>query len=212
MLYNKPPLPIANIEINVSEFFKYLYLPIKLGDSAVISIEPRLDPICPIIGRACSDFVGKNGLDEFVQSYIYVTAKNEYQQKGQSFNRPGWHSDGFGTNDISYIWSNKQPTIFNGSNFDLCDDDTASMAQMEEQADERFNFTLPNNSLIRMDQFTIHRVGEPEEGVRCFVKIVFSRDQYKLIGNSVNYNLPYKWEYSPRRPERNIPQGKLNVR
>lgn len=36
-----------------------------------------------------------------------------------SFNRMGYHSDGFLTDDINYIWCDNNPTIFNISAFNL---------------------------------------------------------------------------------------------
>lgn len=207
MNYNKIAQEIRQIHCQVSEFFRYLYLPIKLRGQSSVTGEKRLYPIDPVVGAACCDFVGRDGLDKFVDSYVYLTARNEYQPPNQAFNRAGWHSDGFGTDDISYIWSNRQPTIFNSGNFFLSDDDVFSMQEMEEQAQSCYDYTFPNETLIRMDQYSIHRVGEPEEGVRCFVKIVFSKDKFDLQGNSINYNLDYQWNYRPRRATRNIPQN-----
>ena len=155
----------------------------------------------------CCDFVGSFGLNRYVDSYVYLTAKHQYQRNHQGFNRPGWHSDGFSTDDISYIWSDKQPTIFNSGDFYLSDDDSFSMKEMEQQALEENNFFYPNNSVVRMDQYSIHKVGEYEEGDRAFIKICFSKDQYALKGNSINYELDYDWEYQDRHKERNIPQG-----
>jgi hypothetical protein len=207
MIYDKEPENIGIFPVDVSEFFTYLYLPIKLSGQSELTIEPRLSPLKSLIGTICCDFVGTNGLDAFVGSYVYVTAKNLYQEAGRSFNREGWHSDGFGTDDISYIWSNKQPTIFNRTTFDLGRDEIFSMVEMDQQAIASHNYTFPNETLIRMDQFTIHKVGPPEQGVRCFLKVVFSKDQYKLKGNSINYLLDYSWEYKDRVVGRNVPQA-----
>lgn len=206
-LYNKRPNPLGVFNINVTEWFHYTYLPIKLkGDHKIIN-EKRLEIFDPLIGRACCDFVGEYGLDRFIDSYVYITAKHQYQKNGNGFNRAGWHSDGFLTEDISYIWSNKQPTIFNNTDFILSEDDSLSMEEMENQADLEKNFSFPNYSLIRMDQYSIHKVGEYEEGNRAFVKICISKDKYQLKGNSINYNLDYNWEYHDRKTERNIPQS-----
>ena len=209
--YNKIPHLVGDFPLQVDETFSFLYLPIKLAGQPKPIYEERLKVFDKIIGAALCNFVGLRGLDEFVDSYIYITAKNLYQKKDGGFNRSGWHSDGYGTNDISYIWSNRQPTVFNSGTFLLTNDDEKSMVDMEEQADEANNFTLPNNSLIRMDQFSIHRVGEIEEGVRCFVKICFSKDKYNLIGNSRNFLLDYQWEMQERKKTRNIPQALSSI-
>lgn len=205
--YNKIPKNLGILECNVEEFFTYTYLPIKLVGQHNLTLEKRLHIFNPIIGRACCDFIGDFGLDRYVNSYVYLTAKHQYQRKDAGFNRPGWHSDGFMTDDISYIWSNNQPTIFNSSEFNLTMDDRKSMEEMEEQATQENNYQFPNNSLLRMDQFTIHRVGDILEGNRAFIKVCISTDQYRLLGNSRNHELKYQWEYHPRKQERNIPQA-----
>lgn len=192
------------MEMPVEEFFSYTYLPIKLPDGQ-ITVEPRLRVFNAIIGRAACDFIGAYGLDRYTNSYIYMTAKHLWQIEG--FNRKGWHSDGFGTDDISYIWYDKQPTIFNNTDFFLSNDDSLSMVEMEEQARPEFDYHYPNNSLIRMDQYSIHRVGDIESGPRCFVKICISKDIYNLKGNAINYDLDYQWEYRERKWDRNVPQN-----
>lgn len=207
MKYNKPPKNIGEFNIDVEEYFSYTYLPIKLANQTHTTVEERLRIFHPIIGRVCCDFVGEYGLDRFVNCNLYLTAKNQYQRKGSGFNRPGWHSDGFGTNDISYIWSNKQPTIFNSTEFDLSNDDVLSMEEMNQQANPLNDYSYPNNSVLRMDQFSIHKVGEYEEGDRSFIKLCFSEDIYSLKGNAINYELDYTWTYTPRGKERNIPQA-----
>jgi hypothetical protein len=196
------------MEVHVEEMFSYTYLPIKLPNGEIV-VEKRLRVFNAIIGRVACDFVGTYGLDRFSESHIYITAKHLFQKSG--FNREGWHSDGFGTDDISYIWYNKQPTIFNRTDFLLSDDDEKSMQEMIEQADYQRDFFYPNYSLIRMDQYSIHRVGPIESGLRCFLKICFSKDQYNLKGNSINYDLDYEWEYRDRKPTRNVPQYNYEI-
>lgn len=204
--YNKPPHFVGNFPCDVSETFSYLYMPIKLRGEATVFYEARLNVFDKIIGAALCDFVGEYGLDRFIDSNVYITAKNLYQREGSGFNRAGWHTDGFGTDDISYIWSNKQPTIFNSGSFSLTDDDESSMVEMSEQAKEENNLSLPNNSLLRLDQFSVHKVGEVEAGMRSFVKICVSKDKYNLVGNSKNQLLDYNWEYKQRKTNRNKPQ------
>ncbi len=208
MIYNKKPKVLGLFDVNIEEYFSYTYLPIKLPKQSNPTVERRLSIFNEMIGRACCDFIGDFGLDRYINSYAYLTAKHQSQKGDQGFNRPGWHSDGFMTDDISYIWSNKQPTIFNDSDFILTQDDAISMGEMEQQADPENNYNYRNNTLIRMDQYTIHKVGNYEDGDRAFIKICFSDDIYALKGNSINYELDYKWEYHTRKATRNIPQNK----
>lgn len=209
MKYNKRPIDLGVIDTKgeVEEYFSYTYYPIKLRGDTQLAYEERLAVFEPLMGRAVCHFVGIRGLDEYVDSYVYVTAKHAYQRPDKGFNRAGWHSDGFMSDDISYIWSTNQPTVFNDGDFELTQDDLKSMEEMELQADPENNFTLPNKSLICMDQFSIHKVGDIEEGNRAFFKMVVSKDKFDLKGNSRNYLLDYNWEMRYRSSERNIPQN-----
>lgn len=206
--YNKVPKNLGIVQCTVEEYFSYLYLPIKIPGGIEPKFEERLSPFSLIIGKVCCDYIGDFGLNDYISSYVYIIAKNQYQRNGSGFNRPGWHSDGFGTGDISYIWSNNQPTIFNKGPFELSNDDYLSMIEMEQQVKEENNYSFPNNSLLRMDQFTIHKVADYKEGNRAFVKICVSKDKYNLRGNSINYLLNDKWDYVDRLPTRNVPQNK----
>lgn len=193
-----------------SEFMFYQYMPIKLAGAAGVqhSVEPRLKCFEELIGAACCDYVGFRGLDEFVRSYVYVTAKHGRNAPTCLLNRPGWHSDGFMTDDINYIWSDRTPTEFNMSAFRLTQDDEVSMEEMREQADHANNLTHDPMTLLRLDQYCIHRAAEPSNvELRTFLKISFSRDKYDLIGNSHNYLLEYDWPMRPRGLVRNIPQA-----
>jgi len=207
--YNKIPKNVANISISCHEYLRYLYYPLKLNGQHQISREPRLAVFDKLIGRSVSDYIGDFGLDSYVSKFVYLTAVNANQRDNRSYGRKGWHSDGFLTNDISYIWSDSQPTVFNDTDFDLTQDDIISMEEMAQQADPLNDYIFPNNSLIRMDQFSIHKVGDYVPGPRTFFKLCFSKDIYALLGNSINYMLDYDWDFQPRKQSRNIPQGEL---
>ncbi|MGB2525649.1 hypothetical protein [Flagellimonas sp. SN16] len=211
MKYGKLPKYIGLFDVDINEMMFYQYLPIKLQGMVEPVLEQRLKPFSELIGAALCDFVADYGLERFHKSYVYLTAKYMYESKGCSFNRKGYHSDGFLTDDINYIWSDCKPTVFNFSKFNLTLDDHLSMKEMDEQADEEKIETYPDNSLLRLDQFVIHRCSNIErEGMRKFLKISVSKDRYDLKGNAINPLLKYKWEYRDRKKERNIPQ-KLEV-
>lgn len=213
-MYGKLPEVIDIVDINVEEMFSYTYLPIKLAypDTGTryylrnIEIEPRLEPFRKLINTCCEDYQKNIDKKEWYYTYVYLTVKNLYQKENRGFNREGWHSDGIFTNDINYIWSSNQPTIFNDSRFNLSPCDERSMDEMIFQAKKENNKTYPNKTLLKLDQYVIHRVGPIEEGMRCFFKLSFSKDRYDLKGNSHNYLLDYNWEMRDRQIERNIPQ------
>lgn len=77
----------------------------------------------------------------------------------------------------------------------------------EEQAKKENEVIYPNNTLLRLNQFQIHKVFPGTQlGLRTFVKVSFSKDKYDLKGNSVNHLLDYNWNMRDREVERNIPQ------
>lgn len=210
MIYGDKPKDLGVIDIDCHEMMFYQYLPIKLEKQIHPKIEDRLKCFEPLIGAACCDFIADFGLIKYTECYVYLTAKHMFQGGSNSFNRMGYHSDGFMTDDINYLWSNSSPTIFNISRFNLTQDDIISMDEMEIQAKKENEFQYPEKSLLRLNQFVIHKVNPVQkEGIRTFVKISFSNDKYDLIGNAHNYLLDYNWNMRNRKNTRNIPQ-KLN--
>lgn len=207
MKYNGKPKNLGLFPIVCDEMFFYQYLPIKLIGQHEPVVEDRLKCFNSMIGTCCCDFVADFGLTRYMESYVYLTAKRLYQGNGYSFNRKGYHADGFLTDDINYLWSDSNPTIFNSTVFDLSLDDNLSMAEMEAQAKKENEYYFDECSLLRLNQFVIHKVAdEVTEGVRTFVKLSFSNDKYDLKGNAKNYLLDYEWEMRERNINRNIPQ------
>lgn len=207
MKYGSKAKDLGVIEIDCPEMLFYQYLPIKLIGQTELIVEERLKCFEPLIVACCCDFVADYGLSRYMDSFVYLTAKMLYQGKGYSFNRKGYHSDGFLTDDINYLWSNYSPTVFNFGKFDLSLDDDTSMAEMEKAAKKENEFTYPQGSILRLNQFVIHKVSDKDiEGMRTFAKVSFSRDKYDLKGNSKNYLLDYDWQMRERQSKRNIPQ------
>jgi hypothetical protein len=206
--YGAMPKMLGRYDVDCKEMMAFQYLPIKMAGGTSITREQRVAPFDALIGAACCDFVAECGLGRFVESYVYLTAKHLFQGPGCTLNRPGWHCDGFMTDDVNYIWSNRSPTIFNRSLFVLTLHDKLSMHEMSEQADKSNDFDYGDGALIRIDQFVVHRLQEPKEvELRTFFKLSISLDKYDLEGNSKNYMLDYGWPMRPRSVERNVPQS-----
>lgn len=207
MQYGDSPKPLKQFVIECKEMMFYQYLPIKMPESIHPAYESRLRVFDEIIGAICCDYIGVFGLDKYRENYMYLTAKHMYQSGNCSYNRPGYHSDGFMTDDINYIWCNMNPTIFNHGPFSLTQDDKLSLDEMQQQADKMNDFKYQPNTLLRLNQYCIHKVADIQDsGMRTFLKLSFSKDKYDLIGNSHNYEIHYQWDMKPRKEERNIPQ------
>lgn len=210
--YGELPNLIGTFEVDCSEFMFYQYLPIKLVGQTTTTVEPRLNCFSPIINAARFNYLNKFGFDSFVNSYVYLTVKHMFTKPDLPMNRPGWHTDGFLTDDINYIWSDCLPTIFNYTEFYLTLDDDVSLEEMERQANHSKNIQYENFALLRLNQFNVHRIATPDELLlRTFLKISISLDKYDLIGNSHNYLLDYNWTMRKRNTTRNVPQVLDNV-
>ena len=192
------PVDLGFLDIQFSEYLLYQYYPIWIKDQ--VHIEPRLMILTKMLDR-CSEHI--NSVNPKGFDYIYLTVKHQYQHGG-AFNRPGWHIDGFGTDDINVVWSSNQPTVFNSGEFLLGDDEHESLRQMEEQVKPELDIIFPNKHILVLDNTVPHRVGEFEEGIRSFVKITYSNNLYNLIGNTINYELNYERPNVVRDRERNV--------
>jgi len=210
MRYGELPKELGIFQVEAKEMMFYQYLPIKMPNETQPIYEQRLKCFDALVGAIFCDYIGEFGLDNYVNSYVYLTAKHLYQMPNCSFNRMGWHSDGFLTDDINYVWCDKYPTIFNKTYFSLQLDDLLSMEEMEKQAIRSNDVTYKENQLLRLNQFNIHKVAPiTKGGMRTFLKVSISKDKYDLLGNSHNYLLNYDWQMKERKQERNIPQTSI---
>lgn len=207
--YGDLPFKVRSIKLPFKEMMFYQYLPVKLIDGK-FQCEKRLMFLYPLLDHVFYDFLKTYGIAEFSKHNIYLTVKYMFKTSSGSFNRLGWHSDGFMTEDINYIWSDRFPTIYNISEFKLTQDDRISLEEMNLQALMYNDKKCEENMIYRLDQFVIHKVQETtRSGMRAFVKVSFSKDRYDLVGNSHNYELDYDWPMKEREIERNIPQSNI---
>lgn len=206
MKYGDLPISLGLHEVRCDEMMFYQYMPIKMINDHKPIVEQRLGCFEKIIGLCCCDYIGHFGLNDFIASYIYFTAKKMYQLPGCSFNRPGYHSDGFLTDDINYIWCDNNPTIFNTSNYSLTMHHEYSLTEMDMQSLKDKEVRYRPNELLRLNQFNIHKVADIDKPImRTFLKLSFSKERYNLIGNTHNYQLNYDWEMKQREDQRNHP-------
>lgn len=211
--YGAPPTLIDTFELPFEEYMHYMYLPIRMPDAQHdfdVRVPRRLHFAMNLIVRAL--------LEEQAHSwdhrwpYVYLTARRGFATPGNPLNRPGWHSDGFGTPDINYVWTDRFPTLFAEGTFaDVSDDHVKSIAQFEEAiygagTDVHLR-TYGDNILMRLDSSVIHSAPEipAPGGERSFLKVSFSNERYNLVGNSHNYLFDYDWEMFDRKAVRNDP-------
>lgn len=179
MKYGQLPIDLGIVDISCNEMMFYQYLPIKMAGNGKIMHESRLNIFSPLIREVIDDLT----TDQWNESYIYLTAKHIFVNEDKCGNRPGWHTDGFMTDDINYIWCDSEPTVFSDCGLvDLIQDHETSLAQMEAFVNYSCEVTYPVKSLLKLDQYVIHRSPEDcKPGFRTFVKISVSKEKYNLF-------------------------------
>ena len=174
MRYGELPKELGIFEVEAKEMMFYQYLPIKMPNETQPIYEQRLKCFDALVGAICCDYIGEFWLDNYVNSYVYLTAKHLYQMPNCSFNRTGWHSDGFLTDDINYIWCDKYPTIFNKTDFDLPLDDLLSMGHARallglESEEEQLNLAeeiINGKFSVRDTEQAVKRVATKSSPIR----------------------------------------------
>lgn len=217
-IYGTAPIEVAKIECNIEEMFFYQYLPIKLNDSIYGTIPEQLQVLDEIILESAEDFKNRltlligntrEEIQEYKRHYIYLTAKRLFVTSGCGLNREGWHTDGFGSDDINYIWCDSLPTKYVTGRWDnISSDHSESLKQFKAIGESGVNVSwCEPNTIYRLDDTVIHAQDEysGDPFIRTFVKVSFSKEKYNLKGNSHNYLLNYKWEMKDRNVERNHP-------
>ena len=205
-IYGAPPVDLGLIDLSPVEMMFWLYCPIKLAGQLYVTMPPNLEQFGALVDAVARDS------HTWKSSYIYITAKTLWATPENPGNRQGWHSDGFLTDDLNYIWCDANPTVFfnDGNRHAFSADHVASLSEMDALCGETDfdHFTLPVKHLLRLDQTVLHKVSTKiAPGVRTFIKISVSRHRYALRGNSINYALAPDWSYQNRQPERNCPIG-----
>jgi len=198
MNYGMEPEVVGEFVTPECELAYVLYMPVRLKDGPV-SIPVNLYEYSPLVLAALKN-EGRNADGK----YVYLTVKRLWVEPGCIGGRPGWHTDGFGTDDVNYIWCDFDPTEFCIQPFDLSDDHEVSMRQMEEQARAENIRTYEPLTILRLDARHVHRCPvnfTPK--YRTFARVSISSDKYDMIGNAHNHELDYNWIMHPRGSVRN---------
>lgn len=194
------PEDLGFVDLSPSEMMFWLYCPIKTLTSKLI-VPPNLKQFIPLINMVCD-----RDCERVMTGYAYITAKTLWVTPENVGNRQGWHCDGFGTDDVNYIWYDHTPTVFAIGDLLVSDHCDLSMKQMDESAGKMGICVYPDKHLLRLTPDVMHRSPTVlRSGVRTFVKISLSDKPYNLAGNSINHDLPETWEMHERLETRNHP-------
>lgn len=199
------PTDMGVFDVEAQEVMYYLYLPVSVpGHSGWAVADERLHFLLPML-----DAVRSENEQHYTDSYVYLTVKKMFVGGGVTANRPGWHCDGFMSDDLNYVWYDCIPTLFTAWIPELTPCHTTSLKELERQ-DHFLRCrlrTYPNKHLLRLDDKVIHAVetNVPQQTMRTFVKITVSKDRYNLKDNSKNPLLPDDGPFFDRTMVRNDP-------
>ncbi|MGY5795171.1 hypothetical protein ACXHXM_34010 len=217
-IYGAAPKDLGLLKLDTSEMMFWLYLPIKMPDEVLTVLPETLGKYAGLINKVREDVWDDYGPNRWTDSYVYLSVKILHVTPDAPGNRPGWHSDGFLTDDLNYIWCDRNPTEFwisaDHARASVPEDHATSMEWFAEFASsnqfkgDRCEHAKPNH-LYRLDQTNIHRVSlNVESGKRAFIKVSVSDKPYLQLGNSINHDLPnHPLPTQERQAERNCPQG-----
>lgn len=185
------------LELDTSnmEFSNIVYMCIKQANNSEYKIPDNYSYIVnQIIGSIHhkSDYLYENDW----KYNCYLTIKRRYVSPGSNDNRPGWHIDGFKSDQYNFIWFDSIPTEVCAGRFDLSNDHEDSLEEMLIQSggNDKFVHTLSENNLYEMDQSCVHRtsINKMNKAIlRTFIKITYSKEMFNCIGNAWNYKLPH---------------------
>lgn len=204
------PRELGLHDITSEEVMYYLYLPIKRAGAYWYSLpDKRLEFASPLLHSVAEDICMNEGTEYFRDRYLYLTIKKMFVGGGTTANRPGWHCDGFMSDDLNYVWYDSVPTLFTEFNPEISADHALSLQEFErlDPTLRHHKVVYPNKHLLRLDDKVIHAVDTdvPEQLMRTFVKITVSKDRYNLKDNSKNPLLPDDGVFYDRNMVRNDP-------
>lgn len=195
--YGKPPVDLGEFNFDLSEVMYYLYLPVRMPDPNFIRLPDNIECIRPLINAA------RCRVQRYYK-YIYVSVRKGWATPDNPLNRPGWHCDGFGTDDMNFVWWTGPGTRFAVQNFHgISEDHAESLSQFSSQV-VFIDDTKPEKHLYALDPYVVHATPWLTEGcMRQYVKISLSDHRYNLENNSHNYLFDYDWPLVGRDVVRN---------
>lgn len=200
------PVDLGLHLIHAEEVMYYLYLPVSEPGTALSKIpDERLKFIKPLLNT-----IRDQDPRWYWESYVYATVKKMYVGGGVTANRPGWHMDGYLSDDLNYVWYDEVPTLFSDLWVAaLPADHIQSLKQLEIMDDLLMKHVVrfPSRHLLKLDDRVIHKVetNVPAQLMRTFVKITVSRNRFNLKDNSKNPLLPDDGPFFERALVRNDP-------
>lgn len=187
----------------------YLYLPVKMRDTSDVRIPENVKGLWPLIEEAMT--VAARSNRDIHADYVYLSARKGWATPDNPLNRPGWHSDGFGTEDLNFVWWRGTGTRFAIGDFGIVPEDhITSLEHFERIAQHSGKVKIvedyPERCLYEIDPYVVHATPNMTSSAwRQYVKVSISTERYNLENNSHNYLFEYDWPLYSRSVIRNDP-------
>lgn len=202
MTYSEQSIRIREFDFDLPEVMYYLYLPVRMpGGGRDIRLPPNVECCRPMVEAAIDQPYPMRH-----SSIVYLSARKGWASPDNPLNRPGWHCDGFGTDDMNYVWWTGPGTRFTRQIFSgISEDHVESLKQFDERIDPACVWTPPQKTLYALTPRCVHSTPEVKAPgcMRQFVKISLSMERYNLENNSHNYLFDYEWPMHSRDVIRN---------
>lgn len=200
MEFGDAPVAIGFATLELTEVMYYLYLPVMMPGSSDIRLPRNLEPCRDIIIKSIEAAPRR-------YEYAYISARKGWASPDNPLNRPGWHCDGFGTDDTNYVWWKGAGTRFAVQSFqDISTDHVESLKQFEAQlTPDGIRDSYPEMLLYELHPKVVHAtpIVKPPGEMRQFVKVSLSDHPYNLENNSHNWLFDYDWMLANRNVARN---------
>ena len=198
--YGDEPRNCGLVDTSIPEVMYYLYLPVFMRSiRSEIRLPPNLECCRQIIHQTIG-YVPRQ------YEYIYISARKGWATPDNPLNRPGWHCDGFGTDDMNYVWWKGDGTRFAIQPFNgISNDHVKSLEQFEQQVNSVSIKTYPESTVYELHPKVVHATPliNPPGQMRQYVKVSFSDHKYNLENNSHNHLFEYEWPLMNREITRN---------
>ncbi len=125
------PQPMGHSDIHLPEVMYYLYLPVVMQPEmpgGAIMLPHNIECLRPLVREAIRSMAHER------YRYVYVSARKGWATPDNPLNRPGWHCDGFGTNDMNFVWWRGPGTRFICGKWQVTTDHLESLEEFDRFA------------------------------------------------------------------------------
>lgn len=206
----KMPANLGSLDLPAWREFCFVQdMPILTPESGSLwlRVPHHLQALVPMAMAVRNHLIRSMGERWLKERYMYLTAKHTHVSYGQHQTREGWHTDGFGTDDLAFLWCDSTPTLVLDKPMIVSTNDREALEQMQAEGKRElyamaYDQVIRNNHIRKLDTHRLYMLDDQvihtpavaeRSGFRRFAKISVSKYPYDLLGNATNDMLPTNW-------------------